>query len=73
MTQAGMATSHNAGIGSNAGTAGSFGFGLRGFAARGVIAWPVMGMLGSRKGVCLNPTLSSIGPAEGLRSKAVWG
>ena len=73
MTPAGMATSSFAETSSNAGTAGSFGFGLRGFAGRDVIVWPVTGMLGFRKGVCLNQTLSSIGPADGLRSKAVWG
>ena len=68
-----MATQHTAATCSNTRTAGSFGFGLREFTSHGVIVWPVSGMHGSRKGVCLNQTLSAIGPSEGLRSKAVWG
>jgi len=68
-----MATQNIGETRSNAGTAGSFGFGLRQFVGRDVIVWPVIGMLGFRKGVCLNQTLSSIGPAKGPRSKAVWG
>jgi len=68
-----MATQHTAAIASNTRQAGSVGFGLRETASRGVIVWPASGMHGNGKGVCLNQTLPATGPAEGLRSKAVWG
>ena len=73
MTTSDMATPDIAATGSITRTAGSFGFGLRAFTSRGAIVWPVIGIRFSRKGVCLTQTLSATGPADGLRSKAVWG
>lgn len=73
MTRTDMATLHIAVTGSDSGTAGSFGFGSPEVVSRGVIVWPAIGMHGIRKGVCLTQTLSATGPADGLRSKAVWG
>jgi len=73
MTTSDMATLDIAATGSNTRTAGSFGFGLRALSSRGVVVWPVIGMRVNRKGVCLTQTLSATGPADGLRSKAVWG